>query len=422
MSDIKKIDHREREQWEACRKLRVKGYNGCVLAGTGFGKTRVMVNSIISKSKEELGPVLILVPFEHLKTRFKDEFIKVLGEEIGTQFVEDHCHMYCYASISKLNPADYEIVVCDEVHLGLTDKCMEFYAEFKGPKMMCTATIPEDGEYRKRLINLVPLAYKITIDKCVELGIVAPYSIECVELSLTPKEQKMYNQVNKNFGYWKSQLGIDAFTMANAILASKSKGRYSKEDYAAATGFFRAIRQRKGIVDHAERKITAAKAFSDIVSDYDGRMLVFGGDNAFTDAISEGIEGSVIYHSKKTKKQRELALQQFKDGESHVLCSTKALNQGLDIPDASIGLVCGLTSKALTMIQRVGRLVRIDPNDPDKSGRVVVLYVKDSQEEKWLRNALRKTDPKNVQWVELDTILNKDTTSSKQLAPLIQKT
>ena len=90
---MEKIDHREREQWEACRKLRTKGFNGCVLAGTGFGKTRVMVKSIIAKNKVEPGPVLILVPFEHLKTRFKDEFIKVLGEDEGTHFVEDD--VYC---------------------------------------------------------------------------------------------------------------------------------------------------------------------------------------------------------------------------------------------------------------------------------------------------------------------------------------
>ena len=82
-----------------------------------------------------------------------------------------------------------------------------------------------------------------------------------------------------------------------------------------------------------------------------------------------------------------------------MLCSTKALNQGLDIPDATIGIICGLTSKALTMIQRVGRLVRIDPKNPKKTGKVVIMYVVNSQEQKWLENALRNTPPQNVSWV-----------------------
>jgi len=417
-----KIDYRQREQWTACNAIQQKEYRAAILAGTGFGKTRVVVTSIIMWHPGGEEKVLILVPFEHLKARFKDEFIKVLGEDLGAIFVKDHVEMHCYASVKKLNANDYDFVAGDEIHLGLTDKCMAFYEKVTGPLVLCTATMPEDAEYRKRLINLVPLAYKISIDKCVELDIVAPYSIECVGLSLTTTEQGMYNQVNKNFGYWKSKLGMDAFNMANTILGSKKNSlshRYTNEDFAAATGFFRAIRQRKGLVDHASNKIAAAKAFSQIVSAYDGRMLVFGGDNAFTDTIAESIDGSVVFHSKKSTKQRNLALNQFRNGESHVLCSTKALNQGLDVPDASIGLICGLTSKALTMIQRVGRLVRIDSNDPSKAGRVVVLYVKESQEEKWLRNALRKTDPKNISWIELEEIL--ESTSSEQPAPLIKE-
>mgnify|MGYP003646117231 CR=1 FL=1 len=398
----KKIDHRDREQWEACRKLRVKGYNGCVLAGTGFGKTRVMVKSIIGWCEQEMigDAILILVPFEHLKTRFKDEFCKVMGEEKGKEFVENHVEMYCYASISKLDPIAFSLVVCDEIHLGLTDKCMEFYAMFKGPKMMCTATMPEDSEYRKRLINLVPLAYKITIDRCVELGIVAPYKIKCVALELTKEEKAEYKTVNANFGYWKGKLGFDAFNMAQAVLANKSK--YGNEMMQAALGFYRAIRQRKTIVDHAKNKIKLAQLFANST---DGRILVFGGDNAFTDSLADSITGSVIYHSKKTKKVREAALKAFKNGEAKVLCSTKALNQGLDIPNASIGLICGLTSKALTMIQRVGRLVRIDPDDPKKIGSIVILYVKDSQEEKWLINSLKTTDPSNIVWTNQQELL-----------------
>ena len=81
------------------------------------------------------------------------------------------------------------------------------------------------------------------------------------------------------------------------------------------------------------------------------------------------------------------------DGTKPVLCSTKALNQGFDIPDAGIGVVCGLTSKSLSMIQRVGRLIRFQE---DKIGQIYILYVKDSQEEKWLKNSVNNL--KNVVW------------------------
>ena len=78
----------------------------------------------------------------------------------------------------------------------------------------------------------------------------------------------------------------------------------------------------------------------------------------------------------------------------NVLCSTKALNQGFDIPNANLGIICGLTSKSLSMIQRVGRLIRWEEG---KTGKIYVLYIKDSQEEKWLKNAVY--DLKGVKWL-----------------------
>ena len=91
------------------------------------------------------------------------------------------------------------------------------------------------------------------------------------------------------------------------------------------------------------------------------------------------------YHSALGKKEKDKAIKDFKENEVRILCSTKALNQGFDVPDAQLGIICGLDSKALAMIQRVGRLLRLSP---DKTGEVVILYVKDSQEEKWLKSSI----------------------------------
>ena len=45
------------------------------------------------------------------------------------------------------------------------------------------------------------------------------------------------------------------------------------------------------------------------------------------------------------------------------------------------------------MIQRVGRLLRFKK---DKIGKIIILYVSNSQEEKWLKNAVKSLD--NVIW------------------------
>ena len=164
-------------------------------------------------------------------------------------------------------------------------------------------------------------------------------------------------------------------------------------DKKCAVMFYRAIRERKKIVDFASNKITQFQKL--VLNSMDSKILAFSGANDFTDQMCASVSPlSAAYHSKITKKKREQALEDFKTNKINVLCSTKALNQGLDIPDANMGVMCGITSKALPMIQRVGRLIRFQEG---KVGEIYILYVENSQEEKWLKNAVKSLN--NVTWL-----------------------
>ena len=124
-------------------------------------------------------------------------------------------------------------------------------------------------------------------------------------------------------------------------------------------------------------------------------MLVFSGANEFTDQLCSAIQPLALsYHSGIGKKAKTAAIEKFKNNEIRGLCSTKALNHGFDVPDADMGIICGVTSKSLSMIQRVGRLIRFQE---EKIGRIVILYVKDSQEEKWVKSSVKSLD--NVNWL-----------------------
>jgi superfamily II DNA or RNA helicase len=289
------------EQTKAFKSYVKSGRVGSIIAGTGFGKTRVGVYAVVEALNDSELDAIVLVPFEHLKDNFKEEMRKTKQEKYI-----DRVEFYCYASVKKLinDPKKYSVLVCDEIHLGLTDPCIELYNTDKFErKMFLTATLPEDPLYRARLQSIAPPVYEITIDECVAKGLIAPYKIKCVAVDLTVGEKSQYKTVNANFGYWKGKLGFDAFNMAQTVLANK--GKYGNEMIQAALGFYRAIRQRKTIVDHAKNKIKLAQLFANST---DKRILVFGGDNTFTDSLADSIDGSVVYHSKKTKKVKDAAL------------------------------------------------------------------------------------------------------------------
>jgi superfamily II DNA or RNA helicase len=387
MSDVNKI--KDAEQRKALNLWAKAGFTGSIIAGTGFGKSRcgvIAIGKVLDSIDSGLG--LVLVPTVQLQEQFKEEFSKW-----GYEHVLDRVDIICYQSAYKYVGKHYNIVVCDEVHLGLSPEYRKFFENNTYDKLLCmTATLPEENEYKLHLFKLAPTIYRISLDECVDLGLVSSYDIICVPIKLTQDEQEEYKKINNKFVYWKYKLGdFDAFDNAKQILANKNA---SPQDKQAAARFYACIRDRKRIVDFATNKVAELQKI--VLKNLDSKMLVFGGANAFTDTLTESIQPfALAYHSGKTKKQRKDALDKFKDGSIRALCSTKALNQGLDVPDASIGIVCGLTSKALSMIQRIGRLIRFQEG---KQGKVYILYVENSQEEKWLKNSVRGL--KNITWLQ----------------------
>jgi superfamily II DNA or RNA helicase len=388
MSQVNKI--KDSEQRHALNMWAKTGFVGSIIAGTGFGKSRCGVLAAGKTLRDHIegeGRGIVLVPTVQLRDQFEEEFSKW-----GYEDVVDKIDFVCYQSAYKLKDNHYNIVVCDEVHLGLSPEYRKFFENNTYDRLLCmTATLPEENEYKLHLFKLAPTVYRISLDQCVAMGLVSPYDIVCVPIKLTDEEQKEYKSINKKFVYWKYQLGqFGAFDAAKAIMANKNA---SAKDKQAAARFYACIRDRKKIVDFASNKVAQLQKL--VIQNLDSKMLVFGGANAFTDTLCDATQPfSVSYHSGKTKKQRENALLEFKEGNKNVLCSTKALNQGLDVPDASVGVVCGLTSKALPMIQRIGRLIRFQE---DKKGKIYILYVKDSQEEKWLKSSVK--DLKNITWL-----------------------
>lgn len=384
---MKTNEIKDNEQRKALNKWAQNNYCGSIIAGTGFGKSRcgvVSINHVLNILGKQ--NALILVPTVQLQDQFKDEFTKW-----GYDSCLDRVDIMCYQSAYKLVDKHYDIVVCDEIHLGLSKEYIKFFKNNTYDKLLCmTATMPEDASKKIQLFKLAPTVYTITLDECVAMGLVSPYEIYCIPVELTFGEQLEYDSIQQDFVKHKMWLGPEAFDMAKFFIANKQCT--SEEKYHAA-GFYKTIRERKKVVDTAHNKVSKFKAI--VEANLTEKIITFGGLNDFTDQLAESVSPlAEVYHSKRTLKQRKNALKRFKDDDINILCSTKALNQGFDIPNANIGIICGLTSKALSMVQRIGRLIRFEKG---KTGKVYIIYVKNSQEEKWLNKAVENL--KGVKWL-----------------------
>lgn len=57
----------------------------------------------------------------------------------------------------------------------------------------------------------------------------------------------------------------------------------------------------------------------------------------------------------------DAVLERFRSGVLHALVSARVLNEGLDVPDADVGIIVGSSLGEREHVQRVGRLLRLTP-------------------------------------------------------------
>ena len=112
----------------------------------------------------------------------------------------------------------------------------------------------------------------------------------------------------------------------------------------------------------------------------------------------EKMRYTVNYEVKKTigvKRAKIQTLEDFDKKLFQVLCTARALDEGFDVRDIELAIVCSATSKQRATIQRNGRALRFVEG---KVAKIVNLYIKGTQEETWLKR--RQKGETNIRWIE----------------------
>jgi superfamily II DNA or RNA helicase len=95
------------------------------------------------------------------------------------------------------------------------------------------------------------------------------------------------------------------------------------------------------------------------------KTIIFTQHNSLVHEISDKFLIPLITH-KTIKEERQDVLKGFKEGRYMAIVTSKVLDEGVDIPDAELGVILSGTGSAREFIQRLGRLLR--PNPHNNSG------------------------------------------------------
>ena len=339
---------RQMEVFEALANyLKNGGMEGYFKLPTAFGKT--VVFSEFAKAADV--KTLVVVPTIELIDQTEDKFGQFSSPtQVGKVYAEsrnfgEKVTVITYQSLVRwieervppeeavnFRPYDYELVILDEAHRALGESTSEALAAFPDSvKLGFTATPFYDKERNLEKL-LGTMIYGMTIKEAVEESLLSDFKV------------------------WVARTNTDL----SGVGVNPQTGDYNRIQLARA-------------IDIPERNKAAADLYN---THFDGQSaIVTSATIAHAIHIAEefrknGIAAEAIYGNLGQKKRTEL-LDKYKSGEIKVLVSSKLLDEGVDLPKASVLINLRPTCSPVVAEQRGGRVLRIDTSNPFKDATIV---------------------------------------------------
>ena len=339
------------QAWVAAQK------RGIVELPTGAGKTFLAVLAIVEVGR----PTLVVVPTIDLMVQWKRVLAEHLGVPVGLvgggekDLQAITVTTYDSAQIqTEFWGNRFGLLVCDECH-HLPAPAYRFIAEGSlAPfRLGLTATLERaDGGEAVAEMLLGPRVYRASIES-LEGDYLAPYEVRTVPVSLTDEEQERYDFARTEYL---------TFLRSTGIILSQPGGwarfivRCHQSDEGRAA--FLAYRTQRRIALTSEGKLDAL--WSILITHKDDRIIVFTEDNETVHMLSRRFLFPTITHRTKPT-ERVALLRAFSEGTLPVLLTSKVLNEGVDVPEANVGVVLSGSGSVREHVQRLGRILRKRP-------------------------------------------------------------
>lgn len=348
--------HREPRpfQHEALAAFRRGQGRGVVVLPTGAGKSHVAVLAIEDRRRAALvvAPTLELVRqwYDLLRTSFACDVGIVGGGSHDvrpltvTTYDSAYLHMQYFGN-------RFGLVVFDECH-HLPGETYQLAAEscLAPYRLGLTATLERPDGLHDELDRLLgPVLYRKDI---VELSgeYLADYETVRVDIELSPEERAEYVAERKVYIDFLRGQGI---RMGGPGGWSDFVMRAARSD-AGRRAFQAYLRQRE-LAFGASGKLRAVERLLD--QHRGERTLIFTQDNATAYAVSTRFLVPVITHQTKVKERSDI-LARFSRAEYNAVVTSKVLNEGVDVPEASVAIVISGSGSVREHVQRLGRILR----------------------------------------------------------------
>ncbi len=359
---------------------------GCVILPTGAGKTALGIKAI----QRVNASALVVVPTIDLMEQWAENISRHLmadddddhnpqrisvgrlgGGEDDLQAITIATYDSAYIRASAIGN-QFKLVIFDEVHHLPAPGYRSIAEQLIAPcRLGLTATIErEDG-----LHELIPhltggVVFRLGSQELSRQKHLAGYTIDRIQVSLTPDEQKEYEASHGRFLANLRRLGFKTPTMYNLkrLIMMSNRNRIAREAMLARNKANEIALNSQAKIDELQR----------ILQQYGGaKTIIFTQNNKMVYHLSDRFLIPHITH-KTARDERRDVLERFKSGRYTAVVTSRVLDEGVDVPDAELGIIMSGTGSGRELIQRLGRILR--PKRDGRQARLIELVSRHTRE------------------------------------------
>lgn len=370
-------------QEEALKAWLKSGKRGIVVLPTGAGKTLV---AIVAISRINL-PAVVVVPTIDLmnqwRTRLEEEFNLPIGIYGGGENTLEAITVTTYDS-AYLRAEElgnrFMFLVFDEIHHLPAPSYRQIAELFVAPyRLGLTATLIREDEGHKLLPHLVGnVVYELEAKNLAGTHL-SHYVLERLLVSLEPDEQVEYNRNHMIFREYLRRKNIK-------LVNSRDFHRFIMKTGSDPEAR-KALLARNRAMDIALNAPSKVKVLRSLLSQNTcDKVIIFTHHNKLVYRISrEFLIPAITYQT--SKEERAEILNKFRSGEYTKVVTSRVLDEGIDVPDATLGVILSGSGSTREFIQRLGRLLR---KKEGKNARLVEIVTKETKEVKISQHRRRR--------------------------------
>jgi len=360
---LKNIELREYQK-EALDKWAENKYRGVIALPTGSGKT------IIGIAAFTLKPVrtLIIAYTREQVFQWREAIIKYTNidpayiglihsgeKKIG--YITITTYQSGYRIINEISPY-FDLLIVDEVHHLPAEKFRHIAVHSIARYRMGLSATPvrEDGKHVELFPLLGGIIYYRSPEELAEKGYLARYVIETVKVKLAREEMEEFEKLRREY---RKLVGSAKFS---EVLEAARKGD------PKAREALKIHSQMRMILARSKSKIEKAVEIARREASRGNKVIVFTQYVDQAKKISE-LLNAYLLTGETPVEERKRILAEFREKPGGILVVTTVGDEGLDIPDANIGIIVSGTGSRRQFVQRLGRLLR-----PKKNGGEAKLY------------------------------------------------